>query len=531
MCARNKNSLILCLILLSWFAFLFWQNTLISNSFANLSLREVDDLAFQVTLRNIHNGIHSNSWHSFWAARDYGYGWLFWAIHALLTYPFYLLGSESAIIIAAREISLVFATAGVWVSWLCVKRLTGCEAGRFIVVSVLLTCPILIGCALRFHTHMQVFFFSAEALYFVLIANGNDSRLRKAAMFAGCAAGSKLIGLFILPTLGLIYLSQIYQNELSTREKLNQLLVPFLYFTIAFIFAWYPLLFLAPYFRSDIDLFVYTTKFYIKRNATNLGGPENEHSANILKNVLFTSYFSWPVWSGLLASVGLGIKSKSKSGNILILCLIGLIIPLGYLFFRSKAGPWETSTYLIPLLPVVICLSAGLIRSGRLGQIALGSIVLINILLNSESLLGHSLRYQRQLNSVDFKFKESQAKSFLQFIPETKKDRKIRILKDYRLILPVSELSAGYELIALYDNFQEFQGAFDVVFLSKEGPLFFEASELDKRLGEAARMSLLKSKEYFDELMKSGSLYGYKFNLVLDSESVLVFKRSTLNGR
>ena len=56
---------------------LFSQNFLFSSSFGLLQLREVDDLAFQISLREIHQSIFSHNWRALLNLNFYGYGWLF----------------------------------------------------------------------------------------------------------------------------------------------------------------------------------------------------------------------------------------------------------------------------------------------------------------------------------------------------------------------------------------------------------------------------------------------------------------------
>ena len=97
----------ICLI----FIFFFIQNFIFSSSFDILLFRSVDDYAFQSSMRSIHENMMQLKVDKLFIINDYGYGWIFWIIHSLITFPFYLisiLGYDFLLISMARNISLLF---------------------------------------------------------------------------------------------------------------------------------------------------------------------------------------------------------------------------------------------------------------------------------------------------------------------------------------------------------------------------------------------------------------------------------------
>ena len=97
-----------------------------------LASRTVDDLAFQLALRDAHTSIASGQFSKLWILNYYAYGWLYWAPLAWITYPLYLISSYFGIdwplIVVPRQVSLLFALGGAYFLRKIVKRFTQNEA-------------------------------------------------------------------------------------------------------------------------------------------------------------------------------------------------------------------------------------------------------------------------------------------------------------------------------------------------------------------------------------------------------------------
>jgi len=85
----------------------------------NFSFREIDDIAFQDTLRRVHLLIENAQYSEIWQINDYAYGWIYWAPTALITYPLYILSSHTGLdwplIVTPRQFSLFFAILSLFV--------------------------------------------------------------------------------------------------------------------------------------------------------------------------------------------------------------------------------------------------------------------------------------------------------------------------------------------------------------------------------------------------------------------------------
>lgn len=111
---------------------LFYENFLFSEKLGRLASRTVDDLAFQLALRDAHTSIASGQFSKLWILNYYAYGWLYWAPLAWITYPLYLISSYFGIdwplIVVPRQVSLLFALGGAYFLRKIVKRFTQNEA-------------------------------------------------------------------------------------------------------------------------------------------------------------------------------------------------------------------------------------------------------------------------------------------------------------------------------------------------------------------------------------------------------------------
>ena len=91
---------------------LFLENFIFSENIGLLGFREIDDYAFQSTLRTIHSGSR------FFSLNDYAYGWIYWAFMAIITYPFYLISHYLSIdwplIVVPRQVSLLSGIASLF---------------------------------------------------------------------------------------------------------------------------------------------------------------------------------------------------------------------------------------------------------------------------------------------------------------------------------------------------------------------------------------------------------------------------------
>ena len=197
------------IILSLFFAVLFYENFLFSKSFTILHLREIDDIAFQGVLRQFHEDIISFRPDRFIKLNAYGYGWIFWIIVGVTTFPFYLLGLLTdfylPLIVIPRDISLLFTIGATFFIYKAFGCYSKNEFLKFIAMMLLISLPAYGYFALRFGTIAQVMFFSALAFYLTFRKENYEKQdLKYIALAGGICVGTKLNGALILPVIGFI---------------------------------------------------------------------------------------------------------------------------------------------------------------------------------------------------------------------------------------------------------------------------------------------------------------------------------------
>lgn len=227
---------------------LFVENFVFSESLGILRFREIDDVAFQYTLRSIHLGKR------FLTINDYAYGWIFWAPMAFITYPFYLLSKFFSIdwplVVIPRQVSLIFSAASLFYlrkilllkkapEWLCALALL-----------IFTLFPTFGYFSLRFGTVNAVMFFSLLTFYLALKDEPSTFGGRKKIILSlAVAGGIKLSGLLIAPIIFAIVLIHYRMEDLKSSAKHMAKCV--LFFLFVLIVFTNPMLLFSP-FRLEI---------------------------------------------------------------------------------------------------------------------------------------------------------------------------------------------------------------------------------------------------------------------------------------
>ncbi|MFP3154173.1 hypothetical protein LQZ18_07010 [Lachnospiraceae bacterium ZAX-1] len=190
--------------------FVFWQNH-ISADFDTLVIRSTDDFAFSYTLRQYHE--NSNDIRSWLVMNEYGYGWIYWFIIKMLTFPAYWLfvrtGIELPLVILPRHISLAFAIGCMYLAYKLASLYTKEEylkATAAFMFPLFSTCSYFAG---RFGTVPQTAFFCMLACYWTAKENAMDrKKLFYVLLSLAAACATKLTAIIIVPTLGLLIFSR-----------------------------------------------------------------------------------------------------------------------------------------------------------------------------------------------------------------------------------------------------------------------------------------------------------------------------------
>ncbi len=232
---------------------LFFENFIYATSFGELTFREIDDLAFQTSLRKIHQNLDSGNFVSLLKLNDYGYGWIYWFSVSLVTYPLYLLHKFQSIswpiIVAPRQISLLFSC----LSLLYFKKIFDFLKYDKIKTAVLLLCFSLLPSfgyfSLRFGTVSPIMFFSILALFYSFrVYRDKIGTAYQSLIAISIASSIKLSGLLIAPVA--FFLLSINLLESKNYKAICRNFLYLFLLTVLFTIPWAYLLPFA-YFVSD----------------------------------------------------------------------------------------------------------------------------------------------------------------------------------------------------------------------------------------------------------------------------------------
>ena len=196
-------------VMISFSLIFFLENFVFGTSFSLLSFRNIDDMAFHSSLQTYHNcsGIQ------LLYMNDYGYGWLYWIIIWLITYPAHLLfeatGISWLLIVLPRMYSLALC---IGCSVLCYKIVDIYTKNEWIKMAIVFLMPLYPTAgefAGRFSTVPQVAFLSMLSIYLVIKKDLLDRKsLRNAMLIFALAMATKVSAIVTAPLLILLVLSR-----------------------------------------------------------------------------------------------------------------------------------------------------------------------------------------------------------------------------------------------------------------------------------------------------------------------------------
>lgn len=226
--AQRTFTLVCYALVLAIVGVLFVENFVFSSSFAYLGFREVDDVAFQTTIRNVHLKVLGGTIGKLFNINDYAYGWVYWVTISVVTFPLFLLshflGVDWPLIVAPRQISLLFAVLSMLVLRKILKSFSAPEwlaAGAVLMFALLPTTGYF---SMRFGTVNAVMFFSMLAVYFAMRDRELDKpELIRISMTLAVSGAIKLTGLLVAPVVFYFVLKRLKGRRLDS--ELRSLLV------------------------------------------------------------------------------------------------------------------------------------------------------------------------------------------------------------------------------------------------------------------------------------------------------------------
>ncbi len=516
-----------------------YENFIYSNNFGLLSFRSINDTAFQLSLKNIHDQFYNLRFYTLIAMNDYGYGWIYWFSMSIITYPFYLLNKYYDIawplIVIPRQISLFFN---------CLTLIYLSKLFKFfnfdkISSSVTLLCftllPFFGYLSLEFSTANSILFFSVLSLYLACFEYRDEQKLHKSLIALAIAGGIKLSGLFIAPLVFLILFSCR-----SIKKNYKNFLVKVFYFFLLVIFLTNPTIFffvLIPFkFLGGAEINTALITYFSNIKHMIINSTLGPVAANNLENFIFgvfCNYYIFSVFIILFLGYVLLLYKSIKNRLLLLAFLFFSFLPIIYLFvnvnYRVNAGCYFTSISFIFFLGVQSF-------HKNVKNIMLFSILsLITWSLITENLLKHSYinpfaYFIKAANNKDNLIRSERIKTCLK-LPNTN-DLKLSFAIDYQA--PTELNPRQYEsscFVYIYSNLSPSLelcgGKFDYFILDMSAPVFLNDIEFNSFLSsQDKRMSndFLNDRMYKNRIVNDHEFNGSKYNLLCSVDKFNVYK-------
>ena len=525
-------SLFCATIILTSFAILSNQNLILSNDFNLLILREVDDYAFQIILREIHSDLENFKFVKLITTSNYGYGAIFWFINSLITFPFYLAGFDNAVILLPRYISQLFGFLAVIFIYKTSTQFTSNKIISYSVATILVLQPIFAYACLRFHSHSQVLFFSTASFYFLVLSSQQENifdkfykkkLLLKAILFAGIAIGTKINALIILPVFATVFLFS--NNWKPDKLVINQIILFFLISLLTAILFFNPAIIFFPLFFSESIQAINTLAYYILKSGNVDPHPYNHQLYPKIVDGIFkyySGYLSIFLPLIVLCTGYMRFRSNRSLGLILISIAGTFFFSAIILAFRIKApgAPTLYATYLIPLT-IVFCLSPLMFDKLNLKLTTTSLFLIISLMLleNGKSLYEMNFKYQVKSQSENTLQKIKDHKTLIRIL----KPNKTKYLIDFRLAVPLSPFETRIQKNYFYNNFGEVSDNFDYILISKIANQTL--SELNASEEKARDPNMyVKEVKLLKKLLVEGTYFKNKYMKIYENKTMLVFE-------
>jgi hypothetical protein len=357
---------------------LFIENFIFSSGFDILRFREIDDVAFQDTLRRTHLAISSDRFSQLLVINDYAYGWIFWFPLALITYPFYLLSAHFLIdwplIVFPRQISLGFGIASLFLLRKILKKYGTPEWVAAACVFVFLLFPSFGFFSLRFGTVNEVLFFCLLSLFLTVADDPSTLRGRLLISISlALAGGVKLSGLLIAPLI--VVMVAIRYKYRSLAVLIRDLALVTAVFLICLIAFSNPALIAYP-FQIEYWQDYHKTLSYFIATTQQANGPLNPFKRGY--SIFFGSvgclvYISLLFWGLCMRAV----KADAKRLDLLAI-IVTLLFVATYLFYFVRNG--NSATLYFTSISFLLLFGLPFLCDLPRGKIILGAVIFLELI-------------------------------------------------------------------------------------------------------------------------------------------------------
>lgn len=532
MIKRYLNSKSMLLVLLGIFTVtICLQNFIAGMGFELLSLRSVDDFAFQASIHRFfgYKGLELTN------MNDYGYGWIYWFPIYLISYPAYLLmvefGIEWPLLVLPRMQSLFFAVGCSVIAYKIVCKYTKNEWIRVAVVLLLPIYPAGAYWAGRFGTVNQTAFFSMLSVWLIIKHDELDrKKLRSGIMTFAIALATKVSAIVVAPLLVLLVLLR-FKWKFGFKNILIWFQEGILAFAV-FIVCMSPALALAPINldRARDSWNILLTFF------TN-----NQGTANIMAN--FKGMIGMTTWNifyyfmcaGLIVLAVNEICKRKKIGDYTIF-LAGYIIGILYLCGTIPTG----STYVFMYSTAVsFVLPLGILAFELLEKrllISVASVMCISLQMfycGNKVLRKGSYNiyeyYQRVNDNEDIK---DEIYIIKQLIEDAAGDGEISYIIDYQgpygFLTSLENNRVIFDAI-VWDDLPSWQEMdFEFMVLSKNSAGFKNEEDFESEIqsfDQERRNNAIIDREIRQQLSKNKIAFGYQWDKIYESERLYIFQK------
>ena len=232
-------------------------NTLFTDNFYTVELREIDDNVFLNVILPKLGYLKSLDLSKFIGLTYYGYGVIFWILTFISAIPGFIFNSTELIIFGPRFFSTICFIFGCFLIVKTIQRNIPKEFELFSLIGLIgMLMPLTFHMSLRFQNKGIVFFLISLSLYFLLNNNINFYKRVKLSLASQfIAIGITLFAIGSLPILFAIIFEQ-YKKEKQTNKTYlgkykkfwkSNILIGF----ISYILAFQPKLVFFPFFIKD----------------------------------------------------------------------------------------------------------------------------------------------------------------------------------------------------------------------------------------------------------------------------------------
>ena len=530
------------LIIAAIFGVLFIENFIFSANVGLLQFREIDDLAFQSTLRHMHVAIGSGHIAILAAMNDYAYGSVFWSPLGVVTYPLWLLSKHFSIdwplIVFPRQLQILWGIGGLYFLGLTMRRLGALSF--FVSTTLLLVAlfPSFDYFTMRFGTVNELFFFSVLTFYLAVKDAPSTPRGRKLIAFSlAIAGGIKLSGLLIAPAILVFIITRMQDRNIKVLIKAA--IKPAIIFVASIITCSYPKLWLAPLHKSfAIDYFSNLSHFLEVTKVSH-----GETPMELVTQGFFLQSLSIALCFGI-SFTGLCVwmlRDRKRRLDVLAI-MLGLFSAVGYLLM-SVHVPNSISVYFYPVCFLLFmgCVGFQHVPYGK-GFVGLALIILvyediqrlppINGSPEKWGMASYFIKSRTTQPDLD------ESRNVIACMNNDLDGRQLRhIFVDYTRPLTINSLNSPDVCVSIiYDNLSEAgkycATSLDYIVLDRIQPLSSKSDAEFQALvmkADAKQAYINQTDRNSRDIIKNGKVFaGQTFKLLCQTEKSQVFKASHL---